>query len=122
MNSILCRTFRKNYIRILHLKSLNADTFLKCTPKALARYSLCNVYKPNLEYMRSKYTEKRSQSAEVNKYNKPYECILSNQNLHTAHFDSVLFNQIVQEINQENLVELFLQCRIRNNASHTLVI
>ncbi|XP_021933463.1 uncharacterized protein C6orf203 isoform X2 [Zootermopsis nevadensis] len=56
MNSLFCRILRKNYIRILHSKSLNADTFLKCAPKALAWYSLCKVYRPNLEYVRNKYT------------------------------------------------------------------
>jgi hypothetical protein len=70
MNSVIFRTFRNSYIRLLYLESLKGGAFLKYAPKAisLARYSMCATYKPNLQCVRNKYTKnKQYQSAEVNK-------------------------------------------------------
>jgi hypothetical protein len=70
MNHIFCRTLRKSPSRMLRIKSLlNGGPFSNYTPKTVswARYSMCEVYKPNLQCTRYKYTKnKQSQSAEVN--------------------------------------------------------
>lgn len=45
----------------------NGEAFLKRTPKIVSsvRYSFCEMYRPNLQYIRNKYTKnKHSQSAE----------------------------------------------------------
>jgi hypothetical protein len=56
---------------MLCLKSLwNGEANLKDTPKIVStvRYSFCEMYRPNLQYVRNKYTKnKHSQSAEVSK-------------------------------------------------------
>jgi len=71
MNFVFGRTIRKSASRMLCLKSLwNGEAILKSTPKIVstARYSLCEMYRPNLQYVRNKSTKnKHSQSAEVSK-------------------------------------------------------
>ena len=71
MNFVFGRTIRKSGSRMLYLKSLwNGEAILKGTPKTVStvRYSFWEMYRPNLQYVRNKYTKnKRSQSAEVSK-------------------------------------------------------
>jgi hypothetical protein len=55
---------------MLCLKSLwNGEAVLKRTPKivCMVRYSFCEMYRPNLQYVRNKSKNKHSQSAEVSK-------------------------------------------------------
>jgi hypothetical protein len=69
MNFVFGRTIRKSASRMLCSKWLwNGEAFLKRTPKIVSsvRYSFCEMYRPNLQYIRNKYTKnKHSQSAEV---------------------------------------------------------
>jgi hypothetical protein len=71
MNFVFGRTIRRSSSRILCLKSLwNGEACLKSSPKvvSLVRCSLCEMYRPNLQFVRNKYrTNKHSQSAEVRK-------------------------------------------------------
>lgn len=68
MNFVFGKTIRKNASRMLCLKSLwNGEAIRKSTPKIVStvRYSLCEMYRPNLQYVRNKHTKnKHSQSAE----------------------------------------------------------
>jgi len=71
MNFVFSRTIRKSASRVLCLKSLwNGEAILKRTPEIVSTmcYSFCEMYRPNLQYVRNKYTKnKQSQSAEVSK-------------------------------------------------------
>lgn len=71
MNFVFGRTIRKSASRVLCLKSLwNGEAILTVSPKIVSTvpYSFCEIYRPNLQYVRNKYTKgKHSQSAEVSK-------------------------------------------------------